>query len=114
MMNKQTPDNSNHSLESQVNEALDSSVDNLSPDIRRQLNQVRIKATETRTNTKLFWKSASAFSLAFALVIVWQFQTPENENIETPFADVLQEDLEMLDDLEFVYWMSEEEPSATL
>ena len=26
----------------------------------------------------------------------------------SPFDEVLQEDLEMLDDLEFVYWMSEE------
>ena len=120
MMNKLTPENhkdsenQENSLESQVNEALDHSIDNLSPDIRRHLNQARIKASEPKANKTLFWKSASAFSLAFALVIIWQSQTPQNESTETLFAEVLQEDLEMLDELEFVYWMSEEEPSATL
>jgi len=114
MMNKKTPPHSDDLFEAQINDALDKSVEDLTPDIRRQLNQARIKATKKSSRAGLFWKSATAFSIAFVLVITWQSQIPQNNNTETPFADVLQEDLDMLDDLEFIYWMSEEADSATL
>jgi len=101
-------------LEGQINQELDNSIENLSPEVRRQLNQARISAIEKKSNSPIYWKTASAFSLVFALVVGWQLLEPPIPIDDTPFADVLQEDLEMLDDLEFVYWMAEEQQSAAL
>ena len=113
-MNSDNQPLENQSIEEQVNQALDSSVQELSPEIRRRLNQARISATEKQSQPRYYWKAASAFSLVFALAVGWQLLPPPVPTEETPFADVLQEDLDMLDDLEFVYWMAEEEQSATL
>ena len=102
------------SIEERINLALDTSVETLSPEIRRRLNQARIKAVEKQSRPRYYWKAASAFSIMFALVVGWQLRAPPMQTEETPFADVLQEDLEMLDDLDFVYWMVEEQQIAAL
>lgn len=101
-------------IEEQVNQALDSTVKDLSPEVRRRLNQARISATEKTSSPRIYWKTASAFSLVFALAVGWQLLPTTVPIVDTPFADVLQEDLEMLDDLEFVYWMAEEQQSAAM
>ncbi len=113
-LNPDKQSKADQSIEERINLALDTSVETLSPEVRRRLNQARIKATEKQSRPRYYWKTASAFSLMFALAVGWQLLPPPIQTIETPFADVLQEDLEMLDDLEFVYWMAEEEQSATL
>lgn len=101
-------------IEEQINRALDNSIEALSPEVRRRLNQARISATEKKFSSPIYWKTASAFSLVFALAVGWQLLETPMPIDDTPFADVLQEDLEMLDDLEFVYWMAEEQQSAAL
>lgn len=104
----------NSDLENRVNQALDDSVDNLSPDIQRQLNRIRIEATQPKKSRLPIWRTAAAFSLMLALVTGW-FIVPQSPDMQLePFADVLEEDLDMLEELEFVYWMSEEAESATL
>ncbi len=114
-MNKTPTDNPINSdpLEREINQALDDSIENLSPEIRRQLNRARITATEKR-HSRLFWLPvASAMSVALAVLIGWQLvQKPVPE--ETIFAEVLQEDLDMLEELEFAYWIAEEFESAQL
>jgi len=113
-MSKQDQSVEQTSIEEQVNLSLNESIDNLSPEIRRKLNQARMTALENKRYTPFFWKSASAFSFLIAVTLVWQL-VPQNIESETNlFAEVLQEDLEMLDDLEFVYWMAEADDSAIL
>lgn len=108
-----------NSVENKVNQALDNSIEELSPDIRRRLNQIRIDAVENKHHPFSYMKMASAFSFVFVAFLGWQF-IPTQEHIpDSLFADVLQEDIEMLDELEFVYWMAEiesleDETSATL
>ena len=106
--------NDDSNFEDRVNQSLDDSIDNLSPDVQRRLNQIRIEAVEKKSHSIPLWKTAGAMSFALAVALSWQFIPAENEAPIEPFADVLQEDLDMLDELEFVYWMAEENDSATL
>jgi len=103
-----------HTLENRVNQALDDSVDSLSPELRRQLNQIRMKAIEKKSHKMPLWKMASAFSVLMTVTLAWQFNSQQSDVAITPFAEVLNEDLEMLDDLEFVYWLAEENQIASL
>ncbi len=110
-------DDDNISLESLVNDALDDSIDELSSEVRRRLTPMRIKAAEakkTRTGFGPSWQIATAFTVVIAVTFSWQFW-PVSKDLPSmavaelsPFAEVLEEDLEMLDQLEFVYWMAEE------
>ncbi len=106
--------NDHQTIEEQANYALDDSIENLSPEVRRHLNRIRIEATERKNNRSLFFKTASVFSLVAIAFVGWQLKSP-NENVqEIPFAEVLQEDLNMLVELDFYYWMAEAEESAIL
>ncbi|WP_196137226.1 hypothetical protein [Aliikangiella sp. G2MR2-5] len=102
------------SIEQRVCEGLDESVSSLNPDVRRALNQARAKAVEKKGASFPFLKLAGGVSFAFAVLMVSQFYTQQPEENLTPFAEVLEEDIEMLDDLEFAYWLAEEEESANL
>lgn len=103
-----------NSLESQVNQSLDDSIENLSPDIRRRLNQSRIEACQRPKATLISWKKATALSLFLAVTMSWLF-LPEKEDIsEVVVAEVLHEDLDMLENLEFVYWMAEQNDTASM
>ena len=110
--------NDESSIENQVNQALDESITNLSPEVRRSLNQSRIKALEVNAHSN--WhlspiqKLAAGVSFLLVVSISWQFLSSPQEEMITPFAAVLNEDLEMLTDLEFVYWLAEESESAVL
>lgn len=101
-------------IEEQVNNILDTSVENLSPEIRRRLNQARMGAIENKGRTSWLWKTAGSFSLVAAILVSWQLTPVSETEGLTPFAEVLQEDLEMLEELEFIYWMAEEQISAKL
>ncbi len=100
-------------IDKRVNQALDTSIENLTPDVRRRLNQARL-ATADSTHRPftpvLRWAGAVSIALA-VFVIVSIDNKPEQISIE-PFAEVLQEDPEMLEELEFVYWMTEEQQLA--
>ena len=105
--------NDKNSLENQINQALDDSVESLSPDVRRRLNQIRIEATEKKSGRSPMLKFAAAMSFLFVLTLSWQLWQPLEEVTNSSFAEVaffevLEEDPDMLDDLEFVYWMAEE------
>ena len=104
---------SEDTIDRQVNDALDQSIESLSPEVRRKLNQARIAALEKKSRFIPIWKLASGVGFVFALLLFSQFiSLPVEENL-TPFAEVLEEDMEMLEELEFVYWMTEEESSVT-
>lgn len=104
----------NQSIEELVNHSLDDSIENLSPQVRRGLTQSRILATKLKPGFSPIWKLAGGISFLFVVSFSWQFIKAPKPELMTPFAAVLTEDLEMLDDLEFVYWLTEESDSATL
>jgi hypothetical protein len=101
-------------LEKNINEGLDDSIESLSPEIRRCLNQSRINAVEKKAKVSSYFKLASAISFTLVIGLSWPFFGQGNQDMVTPFAEILQEDLDILDDLEFVYWMTEEKISAAL
>ncbi|MCP4273923.1 MAG: hypothetical protein GY781_18525 [Gammaproteobacteria bacterium] len=101
-------------VEEEVNQALDDSVENMPMLLRRELKKIRIEATECQSNAFPIWKTATAFSFMFAIALGWQLWPTQKEIPLTPFAEVLEEDLDMINDLEFVYWMAEETDNATL
>ncbi|MDQ7049589.1 MAG: DUF3619 family protein [Enterobacterales bacterium] len=94
-------------LETRINQNLDASIENLDPTIRRRLNQARMKALEEQHKPKINWRITSAVSFAMILALSWNFIPQTSVDAEPLLAEVLQEDLEMLDDLEFIVWMSE-------
>ena len=113
-MSKLEQSSNNDEFEKSINQALDDSIDNLSPEVRRSLNQIRVNATEKKSTRFFLVPLASAFVLIFAVLIGSQQGTEKVIIEETPFAEVLQEDLELIDDLEFIYWINEESESANL
>ncbi|MCW8880523.1 MAG: hypothetical protein OQJ89_10400 [Kangiellaceae bacterium] len=100
-------------LELRANSALESSVENLDPAVRRKLNQARIKALESKASGVRVFKLVGAVSFVLAIGFVSLFNMEQESINSTPFAEVLEEDLEMLEDLEFVYWMAEQELEVT-
>lgn len=100
-------------LEKSVNQSLDKSIESLSPEIRRSLNKMRIKASSKKKTRLILIPLASALSISLAIFMGWQMIQPAVTE-ETVFAEVLEEDLEMLEELEFVYWISEGAESAQL
>ena len=85
--------NDNSDLESQVNQALDDSIDNLSPDIQRQLNRIRIEATQSKKLRRPIWQTAAAFSVMLALVTGW-LVLPQSP---TPTSALARSSSQMLD-----------------
>lgn len=102
-------------IEKEVSNVLDRSVEQLTPEVRRGLNAARNNALQQR-NKKDWWYSLKpAASVAVVVVLVsLSLQWPssgEHEMVTSvePFADVFEEDLDMLEDLELVYWIAESE-----
>ncbi len=104
----------NDKTEEQVNRALDESIENLSPDVRRKLNQIRMQALQPKRALSPIWKWSGAVSFVLMITIAFQFKTIEQAETLTPFSAELEEDLEMLEDLEFIYWLAEENEIASL
>ena len=100
-------------LETRINENLDASVENLDPAIRRRLNQARISALEKRNKPRINWQLTTAVSLVMVLAFSWNLIPQTSVESEPLLAEVLQEDLEMLDDLEFIVWMSEDQDEVS-
>jgi len=103
----------NTDIEQSVQQNLDASIENLDPAIRRRLNQARIAALESKNQPKISWRLATAVSFALMVAFSWNFMPQQLAEPEALLTDVLQEDLEMLDDLEFIVWMSEEDDNVS-
>jgi hypothetical protein len=103
-----------HSLEECVNQALDDSVESLSPEIRRALNKGRHEAVERTSTRKIYFRAAGALSFAVMLTFVWQLNYSSNQTPIEVYAEIPEEDLELLDELEFMYWLAEEANSEVL
>ncbi|MGX5173267.1 hypothetical protein ACUR5C_04460 [Aliikangiella sp. IMCC44653] len=102
------------SVEDCVNQALDDSVENLSPEVRRALNSSRVSATQRRLKKPLFYQMVGAMSLVVMVMLFWQLNDSNTPTAIEVYAEIPEEDLELLDELEFVYWLAEDSTSEVL
>ena len=127
---KQLEDNDSL-VEDRVVSVLDSSIEDLHPDIKRKLNQARIKALQSRTTMPFFkkpvWKIAGAVSFVITLSIISINNIQELGEIDTSIAEktivekpmiftdsLTDEEIILLENLEFALWMTEEDEIASL
>lgn len=118
-------------LHQHANKALDESTQTLSPDVQRQLNEARQKAILSRDADQTVssnWISRPAFGFATAASVCLAIilSLPNEQEIDSPLAvnqhldDLLllsqldNTDLEIVEDLEFAYWLSEQLDHETL
>ncbi|PWK53069.1 hypothetical protein [Pleionea mediterranea] len=101
-------------VEARVNRALTDSVQSLSPEVRRRLNQARLACESPKLKRHSLIKWSLATSMVVAIAVITTLPKPESEPSIEPFAEVLEEDLQMLEDLEFIYWVAEEKQLAKL
>ncbi|MFT6733122.1 MAG: hypothetical protein ACJAS9_001307 [Polaribacter sp.] len=119
-------EDNNSQTEKRVIDALDSSIDDLHPDIRRKLNQARTKALQTKPSNSFFsrpiLKVAGVVSFITLIALV-SVDINKNElsssannivEIETDFNKFQLEEIELLEQLEFALWMTEENEIASL
>ena len=109
-------------FEDKVNSLLDESVDDLSPDISRRLQQARYAALE-KAKPRSFWSYyPQALTAMFAVAVVsvsLMFNFNDDELVNTDLAmetdiEMLtsNEGLELMEDLEFMQWLAESEEYA--
>lgn len=124
-------ENSDSQVEKRVTDALDSSIEELHPDIRRKLNQARIKALQSTTAMPFFkkpvWKVAGAISFVITLSIISLSNNQELDVLDNSVAvnsvveksiifedSLTDEEIVLLENLEFALWMAEEAEIASL
>ncbi len=109
-------------FEKKAKSLLDESIDDLSPEITRRLQQARyaaIEKTKPRTTWSFFPQAATA---VFAIVVVSVsvfFNFNQNEVTETVLAMETEmemltsnDSMELMEDLEFIQWLVETEEYA--
>jgi len=116
--------NKSDNFENKAKEYLDSSINQLSPDITRRLQMARYAALEkAEKKSKTFWLSlpkALAAATAVAIISISLFMNVNFDNTaETVLAmesemEILtsNENLELMEDLEFIQWLVETEKYA--
>ena len=124
-------DKDNSKIEKRVTEALDTSIDDLHPDIRRKLNQARIKAMQVKTVSPFYkqpkWKVAGAVSFVITLSVISMSNNQESGQMKNTLAEnsavgksmifeesLSSEEINLLENLEFALWMAEEVEIASL
>lgn len=121
-------DSDNMGLENQARILLDESVENLSPDVTRRLQQARNIALESAKPRSLWSYYPQALTVMFALVVISMSLSfsPEFNNTgsdtTTDIAMAIESEIEMLtanenidfmEDLEFMQWLVEIEEYAS-
>ena len=100
-------------LLNKVTNALDQSIETLSPSLQQELARRRQAALfGDKKATNRWWIPAMAFSSAFfAMVMLNNQEQPEQFFVleQANVMEISSEDPEMLSDLEFVYWLSQQD-----
>ena len=96
----------------QLNQHLDDSVDALDARTLSKLNQARHRAIEQKTQLRGSWIASAAFATILVIVTAgWlintQMHTSPQNNINAGYDDI-----ELIDDLEFITWLAEQEGSG--
>ena len=112
----------NIEFENKVKAYLDDSLDELSPDITRRLQQARYAALEKAKPRSLwsFFPQTATVAVAIAVVsLSLNFNFNQNETIDTMIAMETEmemltsnDNLELMEDLEFIQWLVESEQYA--
>ena len=105
-------DNSeNIALKSQ--QALDDSIDNLSPQVLSELRNRRQQALVKSTNIPVvWWAPATAMAAVFSWFLLVEQpvdQVPMLALDDSQLLELSSEDPDMLADIEFVYWLSQQD-----
>ena len=111
-----------HEFEQQAKTLLDQSVEELSPDIQRRLQQARHAALE-KAQARPRWWGLPAAAMAMALVAVVTTSMLLNQHhdalpetmlaLETEMELLTSTDnLELMEDLEFMQWLMESQGNA--
>lgn len=114
--------NNDEALLKSVTDALDDSVDQLDASTLSRLNQARQRALEEKRGAffSAFWLPATSFaSITVVIFAGWLFFTaptaldPLNDADFIAASEALNnENLELLEDMEFVSWLLEEENAS--
>lgn len=112
----------NIEFENKAKDYLDESLDELSPDITRRLQQARYAALEKAKPRSLWSFFPQAVTAAFAIAVVsfaLIFSFNQNETTDTVIAMETEiemftsnDNLELMEDLEFIQWLVESEQYA--
>jgi len=114
----------NIGFENKAKASLDDSLDEISPDITRRLKQARYAALEKAKPRSLWSFFPQAATVAFAIAVVslsLNFNFNQNETTDTVIAMETETEMEMLtsndnlelmEDLEFIQWLVESEQYA--
>lgn len=100
-------------LLNKVTDALDLANENMSPALQQELARRRQQALfgEKKSNS-YWWMPAVAFSSVLFAVVMLNNQEQSEQLLVLEQANVMEissEDPEMLSDLEFVYWLSQQD-----
>lgn len=105
-------------LKQKIRTALNTSVDNLDPEISRRLQQARHAALAKIEKPRMpFWQPAGAFALASILLLA-VFVLPDRDHTAeiTALADlefIATDSLQLYEELEFYQWLLENEINAS-
>lgn len=115
--------NNSDKFENKAKRMLDESLDDLSPDITRRLQQARYEALEKAKPSSSWSFYPRAISAVFAVAVIsvtLMFSFDENKLNHTELAmeediEVLtaNESLDLMEDLEFMLWLAESEEYAS-
>ena len=116
--------NNSNDFENKTNSLLDQSVDDISPDVARRLQQARYAALEkakSRRSLWLFYPHAIAATLVISIVsasLLLNFDDNVLNNTDVAMEEDIEmltssEGLDLLEDLEFMQWLAESEEYAS-
>ncbi len=111
-------------IESQANAALNKRVEQIDSNIEQQLAVIRQQAlTQTLApeKPKAWWLTGATLATALSALLIavvlfpqWQEANMQNSITTMLAQNEMAEDPELLDDMEFIYWLSQEHEQALL
>ena len=106
-------------LKKRIRRMLDTSLEDLDPDVCRRLQQARHTALETSTKAHMpFWQPAAGALLLVSVMLLTVFIWPERQNLPEPvtLADMelitADDSLQLYEDLDFYQWLLESDRNA--
>lgn len=102
-------------FETKAKQALDRSVNDIDDDVARRLRLIRYQALEQAVKPAYTWRLPATAFTSIALIAITTFVVlnsnqdvfPElmAENLESPDIMVMNENIELLEELEFMQWL---------
>lgn len=109
-------------FEDRIKNSLDRSVEELDSDVTRRLRLIRHQALQQATNPVFSWKLPAAALASLSVMVIAVLLAMQNnqdimpeilaENIEPVDVMVMNENMELLEELEFMQWLELNSESA--